>query len=99
MSDFYAPVPAWAELRTDRVCGLADPPPDPACLPGQDLADHRAGTVAGCPHCGRLRDARARQPCSGPMHEAATTKAQPVARLSRLNRRLVNRPAADKAGQ
>jgi hypothetical protein len=95
MSDMQALVPAPAKARTCRVCGLADPPPDPACRDGRD---HRVGTAAGCPHCGRLPQACARRPCSGSMREAAGTTAQLV-RLSRLARRLVTRPAAGKAGQ
>ena len=91
--------PRPAEVRTCRVCGLADPPPDPTCRDGQDLVDHRVGTAAGCPHCGRLREACARRPCFGSMHEAARTKAQLVVRLSRLARRLVTRPAAGRADQ
>jgi hypothetical protein len=99
MSDVPALVPASAEMRTCRVCGLADPPPDLTCLFGQDLVDHRVGTVAGCPRCGRLREACARRPCFGSMREATRTKVHLVVRLSRLARRLVTRPAADRADQ
>jgi hypothetical protein len=95
MSDVHALVPASAEVRTCRVCGLADPPPDPTCRDGRD---HRVGAAAGCPHCGRLPQACAWRPCFGSMHEAARTKARLV-RLSRLARRLVSRPAAARAGQ
>jgi hypothetical protein len=97
MSDVHALVPAPAEVRACRVCGLADPPPDLTCLVGQDLVDHRVGTVAGCPYCGRLWEACARRPCFGSMHEAAMTKVRLVVRLSRLARRLVTRPAAGGA--
>jgi hypothetical protein len=99
MSDVHALVPAPTEVLTCRVCGLADPSPDQTCLVGQDLVDHRVGTVAGCPHCGRPREACARRPCFVSMHETAMTKAQLVVRLSRLARRLATRPAADKADQ
>jgi hypothetical protein len=101
MSGMHALVPTSADVRTDRVCALADPPPNPTCLAGQDLADHLVGTVAGCPHCGRGRlwEACARRPCFGSMHEAAMTKARLVVRLSRLARRLVTGPAADRADQ
>jgi len=99
MTDVYALVPAAAEMRTCRVCGLVDPSPDPTCVVGQDLVDHRVGTVAGCPYCGRLWEACARRPCFGSMHEAAMTKVQLVVRLSRLARRLVTWPAADRADQ
>ena len=95
MSDLHALAAAPAEVRTCRICGLAGPPPDPTCRDGRD---HRVGTAAGCPHCGRLREACARRPCFGSMHEAARTKAQPV-RLTRLARRLVSRPAAGRADQ
>ena len=60
-SDMHALVPAPAEKRTCRVCGLAGPPPEPTCRIGQDLVDHRVGTVAGYPHCGRLWEACARR--------------------------------------
>jgi hypothetical protein len=93
MSDVHALIPASAEARTCRVCGLADPPPDPTCHDGRD---HRVGTAAGCPHCGRLREACARRPCFGSMHQAAATTAR-LAQLSRLARRLVTRP--DRADQ
>jgi hypothetical protein len=95
MSDVHALVPAPAQVRTCRVCGRADPPPDPACRDGRD---HRVGTAAGCPHCGRLPQACAWRPCPGSMHQAARTTAQLV-RLTRLARRLVMRPAADRADQ
>jgi hypothetical protein len=95
MSDVHALIPAPAEVRVCRICGLADPPPDPACRDGRD---HRVGTASGCPHCGRLPQACARRPCLGSMHEAAQTTTQLV-RLSRLVRRLVTRPAAGRAGQ
>ncbi len=98
ISNVHALVPASAEMRTCWVCGIAGPPPDPTCLVCQDLVDHRVGTVAGCPHCGRLWEACARRPCFGSMHEAAMTKVQLV-RLSRLERRLVTRPAADRTEQ
>jgi len=93
MSDAHRLAPAPAQAGTCRVCGLADPPPDPACRGGRD---HRVGTAAGCPHCGRLPQACARRPCFGSMHEVARTKAQLV-RLTRLAWRLVTRPAAGKA--
>jgi hypothetical protein len=95
MSNMHALVAPSAEVRTCRVCGLADPPPDPACRDGRD---HRVGTASGCPHCGRLPQACARRPCFGSMHEAAGTTAQLV-RLTRLARRLVTRPAAGRADQ
>ena len=99
MNDVHALVPASAHVRTCRVCGLSGPPPEQTCLVGQDMVDHRVGTVVGCPHCGRLREACARRPCFRSMHEAAMTKAQLVVRLSRLARRLVTRPAADRTDQ
>jgi len=95
MSDVHALAAAPTEVRTCQVCGLADPPPDPMCRDGRD---HRVGTAAGCPHCGRLPQACVRRPCFGSMYGAATTKAQLV-RLSRLARRLVTRPAAGRADQ
>ena len=97
VSHLNAPVPT-ADRRACRVCGLADPPPDPTCLIGQDLVDHRVGTVAGCPHCGPLWEACARRLCFGSLHQAATTKVQ-LAWLIGLPRRLVTRPAADRADQ
>ena len=95
MSDVHALAAGSAEVRTCQVCGLADPPPDPTC---RDSRDHRVGTAAGCPHCGRLREACARRPCFGSMHEAARTTARLV-RLSRLAWRLVTWPTAGKVGQ
>ena len=95
MSDVQALVPAPAEARTCRVCGLADPPPNPTCHDGRD---HRVGTATGCPHCGRLQQACARRPCFGSMHEAARTKAQLV-RLTRLAWRLLPRHVAGGADQ
>jgi len=96
MSDVHLLVPASAEVRTCLVCGLADSPPDPTC---RDGLDHRVGTVAGCPHCGRLWEACARRPYFGSMHQAAMTKAQLVVRHSRLARRLVTWSAAGRADQ
>jgi len=75
---------------------MADPPPDRTCT---DDLDHRVGTVAGCPHCGRLLEACARRPCFGVLHEAGMVKAQMMVRLSRLARRLATRPAAGRADQ
>jgi hypothetical protein len=95
MSDVHALAAALTEVRTCRACGLADPPPDPTCRDGRD---HRVGTAAGCSHCGRLPQACARRPCFGSMHQAAMTKTQLVG-LTRLVRRLVTRPAADRADQ
>ena len=96
MGDVNAPVPAAG--LTCRACGMADPPPDPTCPAGPERVDHRVGTAAGCRYCGRLREACARRPCFGSLHEAAMTTAQLV-RLSRLARRLVMRPAAGRADQ
>lgn len=42
-------------------CMMTDPPPDPTCHGGRD---HRVSHAAGCPGCGRLREARARRLCS-----------------------------------
>ena len=95
MGDVHALVPGSAKVLTCRDCELADPPPDPTCRDGRD---HRVGTAAGCLHCGRLREACARRPCSGSMHEAARTTAQLI-RLTRLARRLLTRPAAGRADQ
>ena len=95
MSRVHALIAAPPQVRTCRVCGLADPSADPMCTGGRD---HRVGTAAGCPYCGRLPQACAWRPCSGSMHEAARTKAQLV-QLSRLAWRLVTRPAAARAGQ
>jgi hypothetical protein len=53
--------------------------------------DHRVGTAAGCRYCGRFREACARRPCSGSLHEAARTTARLV-RLSQVARRLAVRP-------
>src|SRR5579862_5330085 len=36
VSDVHALVPAPTEVRTFRVCALADPPPDPTCRDGRD---------------------------------------------------------------
>ncbi len=88
-----APGPA-ADAKTCQACVLTDPPPEPTCRDGRD---HRVGTAAGCPHCGRLAEACARRPCFGSMHEAAMTTR--LIRLSRLARRLVMGPVADRAGQ
>ena len=95
MSDVHALVPVSAEVRTCRVCGMAGSPPDPTCRSG---LDHRIGTAAGCPHCGRLPEACAWRPCFGSMHESARTKGQLVW-LSRLARQLPTRAAADRAEQ
>jgi hypothetical protein len=75
---------------------LAGPPLDPTCRAG---LDHRVGTAAECSHRRRQPQACAWRPCFGSMHEAAMTKVQVVARLSRLARRLVTRPAAGRADQ
>ncbi len=93
MGDVNAPVPA-ASLKC-WVCGMTDPPPDPTCSAGPERADHRVGTAAGCPHCGRLPEACARRPCFGSLHKAAM--AARLVRLSRLARRLVIRPEAGRA--
>jgi hypothetical protein len=95
MSDVHALAAPPTEVRTCRVYGRADPSPDPTCRDGRD---HRVGTAAGCPHCGRLPQACARRPCSGSMHEAARAKAQLV-RLTRLAWQLVTPPAAGRADQ
>ncbi len=42
-------------------CGIADPPPEQTCTEGRD---HRVGLAAGCPGCGRLKEACAARPCS-----------------------------------
>ena len=57
-----------ADGLTCQVCGMAGPPLDPTC---RDGLDHRVGTAAGCPYCGRLPRACARRPCFGSLHEAA----------------------------
>ena len=93
VGDMSAPVPA-ADRPGCRVCGAADPEPALTCLMGRD---HYVGPVAGCPYCGRLREACSRLPCFGSMHEAAMTAR--LVRLSRLARRLVIRPAAGRADQ
>lgn len=95
MSGVHVLVGAPAEVQTCRTCGLADPLPDPTCHGGRD---HRVGTATGCPHCGRLRQACARRPCFGSMHEAARAKTQLV-RLPQLAQRRLPRPAAGGAGQ
>jgi hypothetical protein len=95
MSDVHALVPAPAKAQACRVCGLADPPPDPTCHDGRD---HRVGTTTGCPHCGRLLQACARRPCFGSTHEAARAKAQ-LGRLTRLGRRLLPRHVTGGADQ
>jgi hypothetical protein len=92
MSDVHALVPAPAKAQPCRVCGLADPPPDPTCHDGRD---HRVGTATGCPHCGRLLQACARRPCFGSMHKAARARAQ----LAQLARRRLLRHVADGADQ
>jgi hypothetical protein len=88
-----APVPA-ADAQTCQACGLTDPPPEQTCRDGRD---HRVGIAAGCPQCGRLLEACARRPCFASMHEAVMTTR--LVRLRRLARRLVTRPAADRADQ
>jgi hypothetical protein len=90
-----APVPA-ADAQTCQACGLTDPPPEPACRDGRD---HHVGTAAGCRYCGRLREACARRPCFGSLHDEAATTAAQLVRLSRLARRLVMRPGAGRADQ
>ena len=95
MSDVRALVSAPSEVRTCRACGVAEPPPDPTCTGGRD---HRVGTEAGCPHCGRLPQACARRPCFGSMRQAGGTTAR-LAWLGRLAWRLITRPAAARAGQ
>ena len=97
MGDVNAPVPP-ASLKC-WVCAMADPPPDPMCSAGPERIDHRVGTTAGCPHCGRLREACARRSCFGSLHEDAATTTAQLIRLSRLARRLVTRPAAGGADQ
>ena len=47
--------------RTCMGCEIADPPPYMTCRLGRD---HRVGTAAGCPGCGRLMAACALRPCS-----------------------------------
>jgi hypothetical protein len=49
--------------RTCLACQIsgADPPPSMTCRLGRD---HRVGTAAGYPGCGRLMAACARRPCS-----------------------------------
>jgi len=47
--------------RTCPGCQMADPPPSMTCTLGRD---HRVGTAAGCPGCGRLMAACALRPCS-----------------------------------
>jgi hypothetical protein len=42
-------------------CGVADPPADQTCGQGRD---HRVGTEAGCPSCGRLVLACHWRPCA-----------------------------------
>ena len=96
MSDVNAPMARSAEGVRCWVCGVADPSPDPTCSAGPERIDHRVGTAAGCPHCGRLREACARRPCFGSLHEAVATTAQLV-RLSRLAQRLVIQPGASGA--
>ncbi|HEX5301694.1 MAG TPA: hypothetical protein VFW50_32355 [Streptosporangiaceae bacterium] len=91
MSGVHALVAALAKVQTCRICGLADPLPDPTCHDGRD---HRVGTATGCPHCGRLQQACSRRPCFGSMHGAARAKAQ----LTHLARRLP-RHVAGGAGQ
>jgi hypothetical protein len=95
MNDVYALVSAPAKAQACRVCGLADPPPDPTCHDGRD---HRVGTTTGCPHCGRLLQTCARRPCFGSTHEAARAKAQ-LGRLTRLARRLLPRHVTGGADQ
>jgi hypothetical protein len=96
MSDVHALVPVSAQLPTCRVCGLADPPPDPTC---RDGLDHRVGTAAGCPRCGRLPQACAWRPCFASMHEVTRPETQLAVRLSRLARRLIIQLAAGRAYQ
>ncbi len=43
------------------TCQMPGPPPEQTCTLGHD---HRVGTSAGCPACGRLTAACARRPCS-----------------------------------
>ena len=43
------------------ACQMEDPPPSMTCRLGRD---HRVGTTAGCPACGRLTAACAARPCS-----------------------------------
>jgi hypothetical protein len=92
MSGVHALAPAPAETRTCRVCGLADPPPDPTCHDGRN---HRVGTTTGCLHYGRLLQACARRSYSGSTHEAARAKAQ----LTQLVRRRLPRHVAGGADQ
>ena len=56
------PVSAGQRVTLCLVCGMTDPSPDRACLPGWD---HRVSPPeAGCPGCGRLSAACARRfPC------------------------------------
>jgi hypothetical protein len=52
-----------------RRCALADPPPSMTC---RLRRDHRIGTAAGCPGCGRLMAACGRRPCSAWPRERAS---------------------------
>jgi hypothetical protein len=80
-------------VLTCRVCGMADPPPDPTC---RDVLDHHVGQTVGCPHCGRLRQACARRPCFESMHDSGAGKSRMV-RLVGLAWRTVARAAAGRA--
>jgi hypothetical protein len=62
------------------ACGMADPPADPTCTGGWD---HRVGRAAGCPHCGRLREACARRPCFGSLREQTTERLLALSRPAR----------------
>jgi hypothetical protein len=48
---------------------MEDPPPSMTCRLGRD---HRVGTAAGCPGCGRLMAACGRRPCSAWPRERAS---------------------------
>jgi len=92
MSGVHALVATRVEVQTCRICGLADPPPDPTCHDGRD---HRVGAATGCPRCGRLLQACARRPCFGSPHEAARAEAQ----LIQLARRRLPRHVTGGADQ
>jgi hypothetical protein len=92
MSDVHALVSASAEMRTCRVCGLAD-----RRLTRRASSARTWWTIASGPWPGARTAVgsrmRAPAPCFGSMHEAGMTKV----RLSRLARRLVIRLTAGRA--
>jgi hypothetical protein len=60
------------------ACQMPGPLPSMTCRPGRD---HRVGTAAGCPGCGRTVAACARRPCSRRRHGVSEAENRPLEAL------------------